>query len=271
MRAFKNILKTTFNTLLGNYARLESPSNIFDVVKLIDRLKPVAISKPLIRLGSECDGGYLVPDDLEGISAAISPGVSTEIGFDITAAEYGIEVYMADASVSGPPIQNPRFHFHKKFVDVFDDENNIRLDSLFASINPKHSGDLILQMDIEGAEYKVLLDASDDALKGFRIMVIEFHHLDRMFTDFSFNIINATFQKLLRFHHVVHIHPNNVCRSIVRGDVEIPPVMEFTFYRKDRAVLAKNKNQNQEQDFPHFLDRDNLSHMPTVVLPKCWR
>jgi len=98
-------------------------------------------------------------------------------------------------------------------------------------------------------------------------MVIEFHHLDRMFTSFPLRIINATFQKLLRFHHVVHIHPNNVCGSIVRGDVEIPPVMEFTFYRKDRATLV----QNQKLDFPHVLDRDNLSSMPTVVLPKCWR
>lgn len=267
MRAFKSILKTTFNSLLGNYAWLEPPSNIDDVVMLIDRLKPVAISKPLIRLGSELDGGYLVPDDLEGITVAVSPGVSTEIGFDLTAAKYGMEVYMADASVTGPPIENPRFHFHKKFIDVFDDENNMRLDTLSSLINPLHAGDRILQMDIEGAEYRVLLDTSEDVLKSFRIMVIEFHHLDRMFTSFPLRIINATFQKLLRFHHIVHIHPNNVCDSIVRGHVEIPPVMEFTFYRKDRAKLVHDRIL----DFPHILDRDNLSTMPTVVLPKCWR
>ncbi len=197
----------------------------------------------------------------------MSPGVSTEVSFDLAMAERGMEIYMADASVDGPPVQCPRFHFYKKFLDVFDDERNMRIDTLCARIASEQLGDRMLQMDIEGAEYRVLLDASDEVLRSFRIMIIEFHNLDRMFAAFPLKIIRATFQKLLRTHHIVHIHPNNVCPPRVRGEIAIPPVMEFTFYRKDRAEL----DVGRKLQFPHALDRDNLPHVRSHVLPACWR
>jgi hypothetical protein len=96
-------------------------------------------------------------------------------------------------------------------------------------------------MDIEGAEYRVLLEASDEVLQSFRMMVVEFHYLTRLFGKFSFPLVRATFQKLLRHHYVVHVHPNNVSRPIIRGSLSVPEVMEFTFWRKDRADLAERK------------------------------
>lgn len=182
-------------------------------------------------------------------------------------ADRGIDVYMADASVPGPPVKNARFHFQPKFLGVVEDEKNMRLDTLCASVDKSLQGDRLLQMDIEGAEFRVLLDASDETLQSFRIMVIEFHHLTRMFAAFPLTMIRAVFEKLLRFHHVVHIHPNNECGATVRGGIAIPPVMEFTFYRKDRAEL----DPGRKLEFPHPLDRDNLSKYPSVVLPECWR
>lgn len=143
----------------------------------------------------------------------------------------------------------------------------MRLDSLCASVDRSRPGDRLLQMVIEGAEFRVLLDASDETLKSFRIMVIEFHHLTRMFAAFPLTMIRAVFEKLLRFHNVVHIHPNNVCGATVRGGIAIPPVMEFTCYRKDRAEI----DPNRRLQFPHPLYWDNISKFPPVVLPECWR
>lgn len=263
MRSF---LKATIERMLGNSKWLEPSSNQQEVHSLLRILSPVATNCPLIRLGSAGDGGYLAPDDLEGIAVSVSPGVSTEVGFDLEMARRGIEVYMADASVAGPPVENPRFHFSAKFLDVFEDENNIRLDTLCSSIPDRHSGDRILQMDIEGAEYRVLLDASEEVLSDFRIMIIEFHHLDRMFAHFPLTLIRATFQKLLRSHYIVHIHPNNVCPPRRRGEIAIPPVAEFTFYRKDRAQLE----HGTRLEFPHELDNDNLPENPGYALPACW-
>lgn len=263
----KYFVKKTLEHISGHRVWLEPASDPSEVMNLIRNLAPVSINLPLVRLGSAGDGGYLAPDDLEGISVSVSPGVSTEVGFDLAMAERGMEIYMADASVEGPPVQHPRFHFYKKFLDVFDDEHNMRLDTLCDEIAQEHAGDRILQMDIEGAEYRVLLDASDEVLRSFRIMMIEFHHLDRMFAAFPLKTIRATFQKLLRFHRIVHIHPNNVCKPRVRGDIAIPPVMEFTFYRKDRAEPDKGR----KLQFPHPLDRNNVPHVQGYTLPDCWR
>ena len=222
---------------------------------------------PLVRIGGVADGGYLLPDDFEGIRTCISPGVSSEVSFDAALAERGIHVYMADASVDGPPNNNERFHFTRKFLDVFEDETHIRLDTQAKSRPPELNGDSILQMDIEGAEYRVLLDASDEILQNFRIIVVEFHFLTRLFGKFSFPLVRATFQKLLRHHYVVHAHPNNVSGPILRGPLSVPEVMEFTFWRKDRADLAEGVSLA----FPHPLDADCHPELPSVTLPLCWR
>ncbi len=263
----RSVAKSALERLSGHKVWLEHASNLDEVRALLRCLAPVSITQPMMRIGSPEDGGYLAPDDLDGVNVAVSPGVSTEVGFDLAMAQRGMEIYMADASVAAPPIEHPRFHFHKKFLDVFEDGENMRLDTLCASIAPEHTGDRILQMDIEGAEYRVLLDASDETLKSFRIMLVEFHYLDHMFAAFPFGLIKAAFQKLLRFHRVVHIHPNNVSGPRVRDNVEIPPVMEFTFYRNDRVVHEADR----ELCFPHPLDKDNLPDLPGVILPACWR
>lgn len=133
-----------FPEKLTTHSRLEA---------LINQLRPRESGAALIRLGSGGDGGYLVPNDLEGISACLSPGVSTECGFDLDMAERGIDVYLADASVSGPPIRHERFQFTQRFIDAYEDEKNITFEEFAAPALTAHpNADWILQMDIEGAE-----------------------------------------------------------------------------------------------------------------------
>lgn len=258
-------IKNGLEKLSGNRLWIGWSSDPGKVRALIHSLCPVDCCYPLVRIGTTGDGGYLLPDDLDNISACVSPGISVEVGFDLAMADRGIDVFMADASVAGPPVYNPHFYFTPKFLDVLEDETHTRLDSLCAQI--VGGGDRILQMDIEGAEYRVLLDTSDECLRRFRIMVIEFHDLHQLFGRFSFGLIEATFRKLLRFHRVVHIHPNNVSQPIVRNGIAIPPVMEFTFLRRDRTGSCSER----QLTFPHLLDRDNASDCLPVILPECWR
>ncbi|MFV0298293.1 MAG: hypothetical protein ACK5JT_19490, partial [Hyphomicrobiaceae bacterium] len=149
----------------GNFVWLERSSDYGEIRPVVRSLAPVAITRPLVRIGGDGDGGYLLPDDLDGVAAVISPGVSTTVEFDLDMAGRGAQIYMADASVSGPPVNHERFHFLGKYLDVFDDDQNIRLDGFCSSIAREHDGDQLLQMDIEGAEYRVLLDASDETLR----------------------------------------------------------------------------------------------------------
>jgi hypothetical protein len=94
--------------------------------------------------------------------------------------------------------------------------------------------------------------------------VIEFHALDYLFNKFGFNIINNTFQKLLKDYKVVHIHPNNCCGVVSKKNIEIPRIMEFTFLRKDRIDKV-----SQVKDFPHKLDVKNTDK-DDIVLADCW-
>ncbi len=119
MQTLNSLSKSVFEYFLGHLVRLESPSKLNEINLLINQLVPIAIKQPLVRFGGKADGGYLMPDDLEGVGAIISPGVSNEISFDSEMAKRGKNIYMVDGSVAGPPISNPKFYFQKKFLDVF--------------------------------------------------------------------------------------------------------------------------------------------------------
>src|SRR5580692_6161639 len=73
------------------------------VRRLIGRLRPVLTDKKLIRVGGDEDGGYLVPDDIDGIVACFSPGVGPVAAFEGALASRGINCYLADGSVAAPP------------------------------------------------------------------------------------------------------------------------------------------------------------------------
>jgi len=250
---------------------LDSTTPEAHIAEFLGRARPMRGAHPLVRIGPAGDGGYVLPDDLDGITGCISPGVSDGVGFDLAMAERGVTVVMADASVHGPPIDHPLFQFQARHLDVVTSNDTIRLDDLVAdvvSVNAREagSGDLILQMDIEGAEYVVLLDASDATLKRFRVLLIEFHGLPNLFSKFGFGAIDATFRKLLRFHYVAHIHPNNCCGAVRRGEIELPWAMEFTFHRRDRGFTGAPARG----PFPHPLDARNVPDNPSLPLAPCW-
>ena len=68
----------------------------------------------LIRLGNNGDGGYLVPDDLNGIEACFSPGVADNVNFEKALAKKKISSYLLDKSIKKLPENNERFIFKKK-------------------------------------------------------------------------------------------------------------------------------------------------------------
>jgi len=122
-----------------------------------------------------------------------------------------------------------------------------------------------LQMDIEGYEYEVILSTPQALLDQFRILVIEFHELDKLFDAFVFNMFSDCFEKLLESFYVVHIHPNNCTEVVRRGEIEVVRTMEFTFLNKRRAVKVVPQTK-----FPRRLDADCCPKQGHVDLPKCW-
>lgn len=236
-----------------------------EVAGLVQSLRPVLAPRELIRVGPSGDGGYLIPDDLDDIGYCLSPGVSDQSGFERDLADRGITSLLADFSVEAPVIDHPHLIFDKKYVGALTDDMTMTLDDWKRSRLPNETRDLVLQMDIEGAEYETLLNASSELLSQFRIMVVEFHMLDALWSSAFFRVAAATFRRLAQTHRVVHLHPNNCCGAVTRDNLVIPRVMEFTYLRNDRFTSTPAA----AQDFPHPLDSDNISGA-SLSLPACW-
>lgn len=236
------------------------------VAGLIDRLRPRRTAVPLIRLGPQHDGGYLVPDRLPGVRACFSPGVGNQSGFELDCAARGIDVHLADGSVDGPSGSHPRFHFVRKHIGLLNSPETITLDTWIDSSGVGHDDDLILQMDVEGFEYLALAALSTRRLEQCRFLLVEFHRLHLLWNEPCFEFMDAVFGKILASHVCVHIHPNNEARMWRCRGIELASLMEFTFARRRDTEIV-----GAWSGFPHPLDQPNLAHKPPLVLPSCWR
>lgn len=240
------------------------------IIQLINSLHPVQTQFELIRLGPKKDGGYLVPDCLETITACFSPGVAKVSKFELACLNRGMKVFMADRSVEKPNwnISADRYSFQKKFIGCTNNAAFMTMDSWFVSTNTANNTDLLLQMDIERSEYAAIINTSDELMKRFKVMVIEFHFLQQLWNKGFFKIVETTLHKILQTHVCVHLHPNNFKGTngsvFTQLGIAIPKVLEMTFLRKDVAEIKGYQTQ-----FPHPLDCDNTNktHFP---LPKNW-
>lgn len=230
---------------------------------VIKALRPVKTKYPLIRVGGNNDGGYLIPDDLSGINTCFSPGVDVTTSFERDLACRGILSHLADASVDGPPDNFRILSFAKKYLGPYTDGDYMTLD--FWVKNKSAEGDLILQMDIEGAEYQTILATPLETLRRFRIIAMEVHNAQHWFNPLAWDTMQTFFGKLLADFNVVHIHPNNNCPFIQYEDVFFPTVFEITLLRKDRAAP-----EGFVEQLPHPLDQPNTLDKPDRGIPEEW-
>lgn len=229
-------------------------------------LRPVSIETPLIRVGAFGDGGYLLPNDFDGIAACYSPGVSRQSTFELDIAKHGIASFMADASIDGPTIQVPGSQFVKKFVGPQDTPERMSIESWVRDTDPQPDADLLLQMDIEGDEYVTLSAIPDPLLKRFRMIILELHHLPSILTKPPFfRRAKAAIDKLQPLFQSVHLHPNNASGTVEVDGIDIPRVVEISLLRRDRVrELDTPVRLPRPLDVPHKRDR------PPLVLPAAW-
>lgn len=234
-----------------------------DLLDLISLLRPKLVREGLVRVGNSSDGGYLLPNILNGIDAVYSPGVGTTMDFEKYFLNLGIKCFLADKSIDRPPLRDKNFFFLSKFLGVIDDDETVTLQTWISE--NLDSDNLILQMDIEGAEWQVLLSAPRKVLSKFRILVIEFHNLGDLLVQSTFSFMQNALLKILMDFHVVHIHPNNSFPAFKYQDVEIPSILEITFLRNDFFNFDKFA-----EEFPNDLDSKSIPSKPDIYLPKQW-
>jgi hypothetical protein len=235
-----------------------------EIQKLINSLRPVKTKFDLIRVGGDNDGGYLIPNDLSGITACFSPGVADTASFEIDLCKRGIGSHLADASVDAPPKNFTPRSFTKKYLGGYNNDTYMTL-PVWMYEQRAFMGDLILQMDIEGGEYTTLLCTPPDVLRKFRIIAVEIHNVQTWFNPLAWEVVKAFFEKLLEDFRVVHNHPNNNCPFIEADGILMPTVFELTLLRKDRAEPI-----GYCTEFPHPLDQPNVLDKPDRPLPEEW-
>ena len=246
-RAFKDAKRWVRNVSLSRGYLVLGAGDLSQVDEVLGRLRCRPGATPLIRLGADRDGGYLVPDDLSGLAGCISPGVSDEVSFDLALAQRGLPVLMLDASVEAPPVAHPLFTFLPRHLAV---REGLGRTTLAAAAARWPTGDLLLQIDIEGAEYPVLASTPSEVMARFRIIVVELHDLHLLTSSEASKGVEAAFDVLLEHHVVTHVHANNFAPSVGSGNSTFPQVLEVTLHRRDRYVPAR-----APESLPHPLDR----------------
>lgn len=231
-------------------------------------IHPKSSPVPLVRVGGSRDGGYLVPDDLEELTACFSPGVAESADFELALAEKGIPSFMADYSVDRPPFQNGLFDFEKLYLATYSEQGKfIRLDDWIA-MKDQAQGDLILQMDIEGSEWPILADVSAETLSRFRIIILELHGMDNLLTNpLGLDIFKSIFRKFNDQFSVVHLHANNCCGALFYQGIQIPRVLEVTLIRNDRYQISR---QVFASHVPNPLDVPNVQGRDELRLSRDW-
>lgn len=257
-----NLLPKLQNALLKQGMFLSKKQSTLSIAQLLEAVWPVRTEVPLIRIGSEtqADGGYLVPNDLDGIHRVFSPGVAETMDFEQYFIDLGVPCEMIDGSVNDAPKPHRLANFKKLWLAGSSGDGRISLDD-WVTRESEPSEELILQMDIEGAEYEVLLGASAETLRRFRIIVLELHDLRSAMSRMGLSLFLSTIQHLKLTHEIVHAHPNNCCLGVKSGNLEWPDVLELTLFRRDR--FSHNLGP---AELPHHLDRDNTPNRPINLI-----
>ena len=247
-----------------------------DINAVLASLIPVESPVPLIRIGGDADGAYLLPDDFKTISACFSPGVDNRKLFeDELVTRFGMKTHMCDLSsdlerFSTPLI--PNFQTFKKcWLDVHDDKDSITLASWVKELAGPRD-DLMLQMDIEGAEFRNILACDDATLFRFRIVAMEIHGLFNFGdVDIFYRVLKPFFEKLTQNFAPLHIHPNNYNDAIEIPGVagNIPNCIELIMLRKDRFNLAPGQELIAPQ-LPHPLDIINTVRRAPIIMNEFW-
>ena len=206
------------------------------------------IGKTRILMGHHRDGSYVMLDDFENIKIAYSIGINKLIQFDKALADKGIEIYMYDHTINNLPYENNKFHWKKIGLGGnIDKTYNIQTLQEMMYINGHlKETNMILKIDIEGAEWNSLNDVSEGILSQFKYILIEYHFF-KINPILFYNVLKKIYKTHQSFYvycvpnsGIVFFGNNTICRQlevsyIIRKgysfseDDTIYPIPEFAY------------------------------------------
>lgn len=217
----------------------------------------------LIRAGRDGDGGYLLLNDFKLNGIAYSFGISTDVTWDNDMANCGYQIFMYDMTIDDLPKYRPEFHFFKEGIGGKKDPIN-RLDTLenfIARNGHQNRRNVILKMDVEGAEWDFLETVKSETLNQFDQIIFEFHGLVLGMNVVKSGRFISCLRKLNQTHQAIHVHGHNGDAAIKLEEMIFPNELEVTY-----ANRANYNFYDDEVILPHPLDRPNGGWMPEYIL-----
>ena len=261
-------------------------------MKLVDKkynfLKPIRTSN-LIRLGRNLDGGYVVDFEIvKKCNTLITFGLGPDWSFELDYIKKNkeIKIYIYDYTVSSYPYIKEIWKYFRRFITfraslesvatrvkylynyqkflnsknvnffkekiTFPIQNKIDTDikKVFSRID--NTEDVILKIDIDGSEYKII----DEILKysnRIEMLMFEFHFID----DKEFLFLDSV-KKLKDHFEIIHIHGNNHFSKL---DTGLPIILEITLLNKKYAPKNVEYVSNfpiKDLDYPNNPYKDDL-------------
>lgn len=245
-------------------ARLPEYRRVADVTGMLRTWTVEGID--LVRVGGELDGGYVMLDTLRppAVTAGYGFGVGHDVSWDVAVAARGIDLVLYDHTVRGLPQPVPRARFVRQGIRGVDAVPGCRtLAEVIADNGHRGRTDLVLKMDIEGAEWPVLGEVASATLSQFAQIAIEFHGMSRVLAPAGHAEIVAGLSKLAATHVPVHVHGNSYHLPLWIGDLVLPEVLEVTWVRRRDH---EGRFVPRREPFPTDLDRPNLPDRPDISL-----
>ena len=251
--------------------------------KSLNYLAPIQL-KSLIRVGNKRDGGYVLEKhSLKKINFLLSFGLANNFTFEKNFLKLNSEseILIYDHTVNKKKffldfiksikrmiyfksnitnikkkyselidyinlIKNPKINHYQIKVSNKNTKLQNNLDKIFYKIKSKK---ILLSIDIEGDEYKIL-KSINKYHQSIHLLVVEFHQLNKNRVNFE-KIIKLLKKKF----DIIHIHGNNYTSVCDDG---LPVTLEITFRNK---VLYPVKIIRYVKKFPiKNLDYPNLEN-----------
>jgi len=263
--SFRNKLKVFDAPII--YSKLQSDyivqKETFE--SALSRLIPYFYGTQLMRMGGDNDGGYLIPDDLNGIAACFSPGLAHTHSFEDALFDlFNIQSFVCDPVKPPSSKLLPNYiSFIQKKLAPFRSRKSLTLENWVNSSILHQDQDLLLQIDIEGDEYATLLACDLSTILRFRIIVMELHYLELLPSSvFMGMFFMPLIDRLSSYFDLVHFHANNQVSLVECHGIMIPPVIELTWHRKDRrkTQCATPANIPNIHDRPNNPSRNDFEH-----------
>lgn len=235
-------------------------------------LNTYTIPNPCVRIGPQCDGGYVIADGFE-YDLFISCGISDDVRFEEEFLDiHKIKCYAFDGTINTFPLHRNDMEWIPKNVGYLNTE---KVTNLKEYINGNNK--IFLKMDIEGSEFNWLDSMTETELDCFSQIVMEIHC---PFDIYRMNMI----KKLNNTHYIIHIHGNNYCDRDIAKDhpcppsrsydgtvnivndklpqIKIPEVFEVTYINK--KLFDSSLIKTKVMMAPTKLDYPNNPHLPDM-------